>query len=238
MKRISILLVAALALLATACDRTSPVGAPLASGSGCERLIGDHPEDRTVNRTYNQTEGTRPNGRYPRVDGAFSGTTEEIIEWAACKWGIDRDWAKAQIWKESYWQQTTLGDFTTNSQACIPGKGIGDYPAQWNGDRTHSGECPESVGLGQVRYLYHKEAFADGNAVRSSAYNVDYTYAVWRDCYEGRLTWLNTVERGREYRAGDMLGCMGVWFSGRWYTPAAQQYIDAVRAIHDRKPWG
>jgi hypothetical protein len=40
------------------------------------------------------------------------------------------------------------------------------------------------------------------------------------------MTWLNTVERGREYVGGDQWGCTGVWFSGRWYTPAAITYIE------------
>jgi Immunoglobulin-like domain of bacterial spore germination len=42
-----------------------------------------------------------------RVDGAFSGTTDEIIQRAACKWGIDEDIVRAQIIKESYWYQST-----------------------------------------------------------------------------------------------------------------------------------
>jgi autotransporter family porin len=32
----------------------------------------------------------------PRVDGAFTGTTHEILRWAACKWGIDEDIAYAR----------------------------------------------------------------------------------------------------------------------------------------------
>ena len=89
----------------------------------------------------------------------------------------------------------------------------------------------------QVRYTSHGEAYEDANAIRSSAYNVDYTYAVWRECYEGRLGWLNDVERGRTYRSGDMEGCLGVWFAGRWYANGAQDYISRVKDTRDRRVW-
>ena len=37
--------------------------------------------------------------------------------------------------------------------------------------------------------------------------------------------WLNDVERGRQYGAGDALGC---WFSGRWHTAAGDRYVASV----------
>ena len=29
------------------------------------------------------------------VDGDFAGTTDQLIQWAACKWGIDEDIVRA-----------------------------------------------------------------------------------------------------------------------------------------------
>ena len=113
-------------------------------------------ENRPANAVSNSTKGTQANATYPRVTGDFVGTTDEIIQWTACKWGIDEDWVRAQIVNESNWNQDAMGDFTSNSDACAPGFPIGNYPAQWNGDATHNGECPESIGLGQVRWLYHQ----------------------------------------------------------------------------------
>lgn len=180
---------------------TLPVGAALPSGAECAARVRPAPEIRPDNAVPNNTRGTRPDTRndwagFQRVDGDFVGTTDEIIQWAACKWGIDEDIVRAQVVKESYWHQAAVGD---------------------NG---------ESFGLGQVRRPYHASAFVDENAVRSSAYNLDYTYAVWRGCFEGVYTWLNGVERGRDYAAGDEWGCLGLWFSGRWYTPPAIAYIE------------
>ena len=110
-----------------------------------------------------------------------------------------------------------------------PGDRNADQSACYPSLRTSDGSpCPESVGLLQVRYLYHSEAFQDGNALLSTAYNADYAYAVWRSCFEGREGWLNDVDRGGTYAAGDAAGCLGVWFSGRWRTEAAETYIEAV----------
>ena len=68
-------------------------------------------------------------------------------------------------------------------------------------------------------------------------YGVDAAYATWRGCFEGRETWLNTVERGRDYAAGDAWGCFGRWFSGRWYTAPALEYIAAVQDYLARRIW-
>jgi hypothetical protein len=156
-------------------------------------------ENRPNNTTYNNTRGTNANNENPRVTGNYVGTTDMILQWAACKWGMNTDWARAQAAIESWWDQRAIGD---------------------NG---------ESYGLLQVRRPYHQTAFEDENAVRSSAYNADYAWSIWRRCFEGEFTWLNTVDRGREYAAGDALGCMGVWFSGRWYTADAVYYMNRVR---------
>lgn len=205
--------------------RTLPVGASLPSGAACAAQVKARPEVRAGNATFNATRGSGTNDRYPRVDGNFTGTTDEIIQWAACKWGIDEDWARAQSVKESYWDMTVGGDLTSDQNRCHPDV------------RTSSGQCPESMGLLQVRYQAHSEAFENSNAIRSTAYNADYTYAVWRACYDGELTWLNDVERGRHYSAGDLEGCLGVWFSGRWYVPRAETYIADVRNIKDSRTW-
>jgi hypothetical protein len=125
--------------------------------------------------------------------------------------GIDEDIARAQVIKESYWYQSANGD------------------------------AGESWGLGQVRDTVHRSAFEyPVNARTSSAYNLDYTYAAWRACYDGVLTWLNSVERVGTYAPGDAWGCVGVWYSGRWYvnTDAYLNKVgDSVRWHHANSTW-
>ena len=46
----------------------------------------------------------------PRVDGNFVGTTDEIIQWGACKWGFHPDLVRAIATQESSWRMSTVGD--------------------------------------------------------------------------------------------------------------------------------
>jgi hypothetical protein len=41
----------------------------------------------------------------PRVDGHFTGTTDEILQWAACKWGLPDNLIRAVAATESTWFQ-------------------------------------------------------------------------------------------------------------------------------------
>src|SRR3712207_3955467 len=55
-------------------------------------------------------QASRGQGVARRVTGRFTGTTGEIIEWAAYKWGFDPELLKAQAVAESSWRQEMVGD--------------------------------------------------------------------------------------------------------------------------------
>ena len=212
---------------------TLPPGSALPSDEECETRVRPAEENRSVNAEFNQTMGgpTAPLPPYfelaGRVTGSFTGTTDEIIQWTACKWGIDEDVVRAQIAKESWWHQDATGDFSSDPNSCAPGHPIGAD--------GKDGQCPESIGLGQVRAPFYKD-FID-HAVASSAYNLDVTYGIWRSCFEGSETWLNDVEHGQPYAAGDLWGCVGRWFAGRWYTQPALDYVAAVQDYLEQEVW-
>jgi hypothetical protein len=44
------------------------------------------------------------------VSGDFTGTTDEILQWVARKWGIDEDIVRADAVVESNWVQSEVGD--------------------------------------------------------------------------------------------------------------------------------
>jgi hypothetical protein len=96
------------------------------------------------------------------------------------------------------------------------------------------GDDGDSFGLMQVRRPYHCCPFL---AQRSTAFNVDYWGAIIRSYYDGQARWLNTVERGERYRAGDLWGSVGVWVSGRWRTQQSLEYIRAVRRHRRERTW-
>lgn len=222
---------------------TLPPGADLPSGTQCGAWVRARslPERKGMNRVANQVIGHRlgpgffdPGANSPaanrlaaRVDGAFTGTTEQILRWAACKWGVDEDLVRAQAAVESWWRQITKGDWAGERAACPPGHDLGVD--------GRPGECPQSYGILQNRYRYARSAWP--GIGRSTAMNADTAYAIWRACFEGYERWLNDVERGRHYGPGDAWGCVGRWFSGRWHTKAAEDYISKVKGYLDRRVW-
>jgi autotransporter family porin len=224
--------------------RTLPPGTRLPGDQECARRVPQAAETEPVNAPYNATAGSRrlpadffdpvSNDRRaitdiaPRVSGAFTGTTPEILRWVACKWGIDERYVRAQAMVESSLHQPVTGDWTTNADFCAPGHGL-DVDGR-------PGQCPESWGILQVRYRFFRGAFPD--AIASTAFNVDTAYAVWRACFDGYETWLGDFAApGNGYRPGDAWGCIGRWFSGRWYDLAARQYIGCVRQlVEGREP--
>src|SRR6185437_11716667 len=78
-----------------------------------------------------------------QITGNYTGTTDEILQWVACKWGIDVNIVRAEAVTESNWHQSQLGDYTNNQSPCPPGT--------WNG----SG-CYQSYGILQIKYTYFK----------------------------------------------------------------------------------
>ena len=220
---------------------TLPPGSALPDDATCAALVRHKPENKGVNATYNATKGNQslasdflsgddPRASsqiVPRVDGNFTGTTDEIFQWAACKWGVDEDMVRAQAAVESWWRQTAKGDFGTDASRCPPGHGLGvDGMA---------GQCPESWGVLQNRYPYEMSSWPGIGS--STAFNADTAYAIWRACFEGYETWLNTVERGQDYAAGDAWGCMGRWFAGRWHTQPADDYVAKVQSYLSQRIW-
>jgi hypothetical protein len=221
---------------------TVPPGRKLPTGAQCARWVRARPtaEIKGMNRRYNHTyghhvsrtffSGDRPRANAkiaPRIDGHFKGTTRQVLRWAACKWGVDEDLVLAQAAVESWWRQDTLGDWTGDASRCAPGRGLGvDGKA---------GQCPESFGILQNRYPYEKSGWP--GIASSTAMNADLAYAIWRVCFEGYESWLNTVDRGRDYAAGDAWGCVGRWFSGRWHTAQGDPYVTKVRGYLDERIW-
>ncbi|GAA4864562.1 hypothetical protein [Actinomycetospora straminea] len=208
----------------------SPVGVALPSGEACtQRIVRSGREVRSTNAGANATvpEGLvlPPWPDYwdpvvnrtivPRIDGQFTGTTEEIMAWGACKWGFDPEVVRAVAWTESSWFQDKAADVVDEQRLCV-----GSYTAP----------CPTSFGLLQIKHIYRPGSYP--LSAESTAFNVDYGLAVIRGCYEGRVLYLRPP-----YQAGDLWGCLGWHYSGEWMTPLAQRYMTEVsRNLHD-KPW-
>jgi hypothetical protein len=172
---------------------------------------------------------------FGRVTGNFTGTTDEIIQWAAAKWGLPDDVIRAAAVAESSWYQ----NLKDSSGRPVATRGYGDY-GDCGGSPAPSGYGsggPSSFGLMQIKWCAHKDASAPGygtwpSSERATAYNLDYFGAIIRGCFEGWDAWL-----GNGYKSGDMWGCIGRWYAGEWYSAGANNYIATVKNIYDAKPW-
>src|SRR6266496_237939 len=228
----------------TANFTTLSPGTPLLSETRCSSLVHQsawepRPDNYTANHrvpTAQQIAALSPWGPAIGLDakadiirkqitGNFTGTTDEIIQWAACKWGIDADIIRAQAVTESGWHQNFRGDWTTDRNLCPPGT--------WNGTG-----CYQSYGILQIKYIYNVTAWPMSRD--DTAFNVDYMYGYTRACYEGLTNYLHDrspTSGYPRYQAGDLWGCIGAWYSGGWYDQEAINYINTVKANLQNEEW-
>jgi hypothetical protein len=243
----------------------------LPSGSTCSARVRRSPwEPRAVNNRANHTLvdpvavhrsfAARPlsgEGGYdprwdswllPRVDGQFSGTTDEIFQWAACKWGLSDDLLRAAAVSASTWYQYAV---YRNGHPVI-NWGSGEVvPAGTRGSGTYCAElakygydyqvdfgahaCPRTFSLvGVMAWQAPSWGQLPGNqngtfpfSRDSTAFAVDYFAAYVRGCYNGWVRWLKS---SGDYRANDIWGCVGAWYAGRWHTAAADDYTARVQS--------
>jgi hypothetical protein len=83
---------------------TIPPDGALPSDADCAARVVAAPEVRPDNAVFNAARGRQkgiPEPWLDRVTGDFAGTTDEILQWGACKWGVDPDLVRAQAAKES-----------------------------------------------------------------------------------------------------------------------------------------
>lgn len=228
---------------------TLPLHMELPTGGQCESEVAQPRwEPRPENQQQNQTiptpsqlqsfhaqplnfEGGPPASDFARVNGDFRGTTDQILRWGACKWGLDEDLLRAIAINESGWKQATKGDYVTSRTDCQAGN--------WNG--WDGAGCFQSYGILQVKVQSYN---AWPMARDSTAFNVDFTGSYLRACMNGdvkyhyRQTALPGYPEYGNATADQMLwGCVGGWFSGGWYDSGAVEYISKIKPILAHRQW-
>jgi hypothetical protein len=164
-----------------------------------------------------------------RITGNFMGTTDEIFQWAAAKWGIPDNLIRTIAYMETTWHQSHYGDFVNDPAQCP--RGLEQLP------------CPVTFGIVGTKSSSWPGIFPWNRD--STAAAVDVLGGWLRGCYEGWVWWLRdhgNHSRGA-YHAGDIWGCVGAWFSGDWHDgsvgdPASgENYIRTARHWSTVKPW-
>jgi hypothetical protein len=114
-----------------------------------------------------------------RVDGRFTGTTDETFQWGACKWGLPDDLLRAVAVDESTWYQY----LTYPSGRAVPDYGSGDvvsvpsaasriycgFVARFGHDYQRdlgSGRCPQTFSIVGVK-SWQDPAWGPGRTTRT-----------------------------------------------------------------------
>jgi autotransporter family porin len=206
-------------------------GGALSSAADCAARRQAAPETRPHNTAANHSvppadyrvpdwprEGYAPEFNaqiIPRIDGRFTGTTDEIIAWAACHWGLDPDIARAVAVEESDWNQSHTGDISGDPADCVGGA---------------TPPCPTSFGLMQLKHSFRPGSWP--YSVQDTAFNVDYALGAIRGCYEG---WVTYLQNG--YTAGNLWDCLGWHYAGDWKSPAGNGYVNRVHKAFAARAW-
>ncbi len=203
--------------------------AALPSGAACAAMVHRSTwEPRPENTAANQLTRPQPvnmpidvnfNALYqtkyrPRIDGNFTGTTDEIIQWAACKWGVSDDLVRAQAVHESTWRQADTGDYEARSRGNCPFDIFTD-------------PCPTSFGLLQSKWYYRPNTYPWTRT--STAFSLDSSLAEMRGCLDG-MSYAGTKT------TGNVWGCIGFWYSGDFGVNDTA-YIADVQAKLAQKVW-
>lgn len=180
------------------------------------------PSSYHVGRNDSDWNATWHTKYWPRITGNFVGTTDEILQWAACKWGLPDNFLRAEAVQESSWRQSAEGDVNGSGTNCITG--------------DNRSPCPTSFGITQIKWYYHppiKPSTSSGSGwpyIRTStAFNVDLFGAEIRGCLDNMRQWGGNS-------TNDLWGCSQTWYQGS-YTPGGGSYSNNVKSIMASRPW-
>jgi len=219
---------------------------------------------RDLGNTYNSLWDT---WLLPRVDGQFTGTTDEIFQWAACKWGLPDNLIRADAVTESTWFQylnyptagcywlrgcgdafssVTADSITYCSGIAAVGghdyqldpiTSVGGYPST-----PTTGFCPKTFSILGIMSWDNPGWQAPYPAY---AGNQNGTFPFTRDSTAAAADYWGAWMRGcyegwitwLNPTGGDIWGCVGAWYSGNWYSTAATGYISEVQHEETNLTW-
>jgi hypothetical protein len=171
------------------------------------------------------------NALLTKVTGNYTGTTDEILQWASYKWGFDPDITRANAVTESHWYQYDIGDIGNGVSLGILQIKSADYTGTCDPVSLNGGDIDFASALSCLSYSY-------------TAFAADYKLAYQRACMNGSITYLNDDIPTAGYptyaaATGDtrLWGCIGDWYSGDWYDSGAISYIADVQNNLSTKPW-
>jgi hypothetical protein len=165
-------------------------------------------------------------------DGLKRPSTDDLIQWAAHKWGIPEDWLRAEFVRESFWNQFQLGD-----AAPVSARWYKLYPPQARVPGTRS--VYQSLGITQVKWIPNGAVGPGTEPLRwkSTAFNLDYQAATVRLYYDNpggaRSAWGD-----RSYAPCQAWSSIGGWYNPYpWGNAGQKSYIRQVQGALSTREW-
>jgi len=161
--------------------------------------------------------------------GLQSPSTDDLIQWAAHKWGIPEDWIRAEMVLESKWNQSMLGDFASVNCSLY-----NLYPPQARSVSNSSGcYVYQSMGVMQCKWVGGTQGVGSGTEPlrwKSTAFNLDFYGHYVRWLYDGGCSWCGPLYVNNAWQS------IGGWYGGGG-NPASQNYISSVQRILAARTW-
>lgn len=156
-------------------------------------------------------------------DGLGHPSTDELIQWAAHKWGIPENWLRAEYVLESDWNSFMRGDLYP-----VPAANYRRYPFQARVPGTR--DVYKSLGITQIMWDPAGDVGAGTEPLRwlSTAFNIDYQASFVRFFYDNpgnaRKSWGDST-----YRPCQKWNSIGGWFSPYpWINRGQAGYVKSV----------
>lgn len=186
------------------------------------QLAAFHKAERGSGWIYSADVTGRPGLKHP--------TTDELIQWAAAKWGIPTEVLRALCYGESGWRQSHVTDARR-----VPKAWYRLYPPQARIAGSNEEEVYESMGITSLKWTPEGLQPPGTEPLRwkSTAFNLDFLGSQLRYYYNGLATW---IKGG--YEAGDAWNSVGAWFEPTpWNGSQQAWYISYLQRIMSEKPW-
>ncbi len=169
---------------------------------------------------------------YRYVNGGFRGTTDEIIQWAAAKWGIPVNWLRAQFAQESVWYQQGVGDDEYVGPAWYE-----LYPPQARIPGTY--KVYETMGISQIKWTPDGTAGAGTEPLRwkSTAFAADYEAATVRFFFDdpGQA---HSTSADPTYHPGQAWNSVAAWYDPYpWGNATQLWYVGIIQSQLRKHSW-
>lgn len=186
-----------------------------------------------------------PNSDWRNVRGDFAHynanpSTDMLIRWAACKWGVDENALRAQAWEESTWNQARHGDYGTGTAYCEADGGL--FTALY---RPATNDCYASHSIIQMRLVPNGFWTMYPQVINSTGFALDAMGAMLRGCINGDMSQFFGGSYLAQYES-DLAGpdysnlyanCQGEHYSGNYGDPAALNYESYLANWEATQPW-